>query len=449
MNIGMESKPGNAINSARLDFRTLLKQFVISAVLVNWLAACASVSGINGENGGIVGGIKPPVAAEPFPSSSPHNPEAKSHSFAKANEALNAEPSVPAKSTVYYPFDVSAVQDAGKPIVLAYAKYLGDHPEQTLRVEGNTDDRGSRDYNLALGQRRADGVKQMLVLAGAKSSQIDAVSFGEEMPKMTGHDEASQAQNRRSDIVLLAQAKKAKAVPRVIKMFRDCPDCPEMVVIPPGSFEMGSNDGEADEKPVHRVTIIRAFAMGRTEVTQGQWRNVMGNNPSEFTGCGDNCPVEQVSWNDAQKFVQKLGTITGRKYRLPTESEWEYACRADGANEYCGSDNVVSVAWYGAHAYPGGDSDKTTNPVAGKKANAFGLYDMSGNVWEWVEDSYHVNYSNAPADGSAWSGDGAKRVLRGGSWDYYPQYVRATVRGWDVPSARTSFYGIRVARTLP
>ena len=175
----------------------------------------------------------------------------------------------------------------------------------------------------------------------------------------------------------------------------------------------------------------------------------MGSNPSEFTGCGDNCPVERVSWNDAQEYLKKLSAKTGHQYRLPSEAEWEYACRAGETNEYCGSDNVDSVAWYGAHAYPVGDSDKTTNPVATKQANAFGLFDMSGNVWEWVADSYHTSYAGAPTDGSAWEGDKSRRMLRGGSWDYYPQYVRASVRGWDEPISRTSFYGIRVARTLP
>jgi len=122
------------------------------------------------------------------------------------------------------------------------------------------------------------------------------------------------------------------------KTFRDCPDCPEMVIIPAGSFDMGSNNGEVNEKPVHRVTIAKPFAMGMTEVTQGQWKAVMGNNPSSFSNCGDTCPVEQVSWNDVQGFLQKLNAKTGKQYRLPSEAEWEYACRAEGKQEYCGSD---------------------------------------------------------------------------------------------------------------
>ena len=229
------------------------------------------------------------------------------------------------------------------------------------------------------------------------------------------------------------------------KIFRDCADCPEMVVIPAGSFDMGSNN-DPNEKPVHRVTISRTFAMGKTEVTQGQWKEIMGDNPSKYTGCGDNCPVDQVSWNDAQAFIQKLNAKTGKQYRLPTEAEWEYACRAGGQQEYCGGDNPDSISWYGALAKPAGNSGKTTNPVATKQANAFGLYDMSGNVWEWVEDSYHDDYNGAPADGSAWQGDGALRVPRGGSWSYLQ---RAAKRGGSEPAFRYSTIGFRLARTLP
>lgn len=199
--------------------------------------------------------------------------------------------------------------------------------------------------------------------------------------------------------------------------FRDCPDCPEMVVIPAGG------------------PIGQSFAIGKTEVTQGQWKAIMGNNPSHFSGglfskgCGDNCPVEKVSWNDAKKFIQKLNAKTGKQYRLPSEAEWEYACRAGGQQEYCGSDNVGSVAWYSDN------SGGTTHPVALKQPNAYGLYDMSGNVWEWVEDCY--------------DGDCAKRVLRGGSWCYVPQDSRATKRSRGEPACRNYVYGFRLARMLP
>jgi len=229
-------------------------------------------------------------------------------------------------------------------------------------------------------------------------------------------------------------------------VFKDCGDCPEMVVVPAGSFDMGSNNGEDNEKPVHRVTIGKPFAMGKTEVTQGQWKAIMGDNPSKYINCGDNCPVEMVSWDDAQSFIQKLNDKTGKQYRLPSEAEWEYACRAGGMHTYCGSDDPDSVSWYGGSSKPAGNSGKTTNPVATRQPNAFGLHDMSGNVWEWVEDSYHVNYIGAPDNGSAWQGDGSLRVPRGGSWSYLQ---RAAKRGGSQPKYRFGTIGLRLARTLP
>ena len=426
-----------------MDSVISLKKLVVSAILVNLLVACTG-----GYKGSSVL-LKPSVIDQPMPTITSQKVRTKSVLAARAAESSHDAAPIAPMSSLYYPLDVSTVQDDGKPIILSYAKYLAEHPDQKMRVEGNADERGSRVFNLALGQRRADGVKKMLVLAGANVSQIDAISFGEEKPKRTGHDESAWRENRRGDIVLLMQTNIAKIEPPVIAEFRDCEGCPDMVVIPPGSFVMGSSNGESDEKPVHQVTISHPFAIGKTEVTQGQWRALMGNNPSIFSSCGDTCPVEQVSWKDAQKYIQKLNQKTGQLYRLPSEAEWEFACRATESNQYCGSENKDSVAWYGAHAYPAGNSDKTTNPVASRQANAFGLFDMSGNVWEWVEDSYHVNYSTAPVDGSAWVTDGDKHVLRGGSWDNYPQYVRASVRGWDESTSRTNFYGFRLVRVLP
>ena len=229
------------------------------------------------------------------------------------------------------------------------------------------------------------------------------------------------------------------------KIFKDCADCPEMVVIPAGSFDMGSNN-DPSEMPVHRVTIGRKFALGKTEVTQVQWRAIMGDNPSKFASCGDNCPVEQVKWDDAKAFIEKLNAKTGKQYRLPSEAEWEYACRAGGQHEYCGSDNLDSIGWYGGLAKPAGNSGKTTNPVATKQPNAWGLYDMSGNVWEWVEDVYHDSYNGAPADGSAWQGVSMMHVPRGGSWSYAQ---RASKRSGSESDFRYSTIGFRLARNLP
>ena len=240
------------------------------------------------------------------------------------------------------------------------------------------------------------------------------------------------------------------------KVFKDCADCPDMVEIPSGSFVMGS-DQIQQATPAHKVSFAKPFALARTEITQGQWRAVMGSNPSYFARCGDNCPVERVSWTDAQKFVRSLSEKTGQAYRLPSEAEWEYACRAGGSFTYCGSDNADSIAHSRA------SHDNKTLPVAGKQANAFGLYDMSGSVWEWMEDCWHDNYQGAPSDGSAWTtGETCSRsVVRGGSWFNDPR--PAAERGiasfyWDVRAGRANkfppdvvgyAFGLRPVRVLP
>jgi formylglycine-generating enzyme required for sulfatase activity len=241
------------------------------------------------------------------------------------------------------------------------------------------------------------------------------------------------------------------------RVFKDCDDCPDMVEIPPGSFVMGS-ERRQESTPAHKVTFANPFALARTEITQGQWRAVMGGNPSYFASCGDNCPVEKVSWSDAQKFVRKLSEKTGQAYRLPSEAEWEYACRAGGSFAFCGSDDPDSIALNRA-----GHHGKTY-PVARKQANAFGLYDMSGNVWEWTEDCWHDNYTGAPGDGSAWIAGGScswSRVVRGGSWysDPRPAAERGIAVGhWDVrgggrprfpPEVVGFTFGLRPARVLP
>lgn len=226
------------------------------------------------------------------------------------------------------------------------------------------------------------------------------------------------------------------------KSLRDCDECPEMVMVPAGVFQMGSGTG--NEAPAHTVRISKPFAIGRTEVTQGQWRAIMGSNPSHFKACGDFCPVESVSWDDAQEFIRRINARTGKQYRLPSEAEWEYACRAGGRDEYCGGGNLDAVAWYTANS-----SDKT-QPVGQKKPNAFGLYDMSGNVWEWVQDAYSSNYQGAPTDGSAWDvgSEPTYRVLRGGSWSNLNGIVRATYRYRGPRDQRDEYFGFRLVRVL-
>lgn len=226
------------------------------------------------------------------------------------------------------------------------------------------------------------------------------------------------------------------------RTFKDCFSCPEMIILPAGSFDMGSNNGGGDEKPVHHVSIKQPFAMSKTEITQGEWKSVMGNSPSYFKNCGENCPVEQVSWEDAKAFIQKLNIKTGKLYRLPSEAEWEYACRAGSQQNYCGGDTVESVAWYSKN------SSEIPHSTAQKQANAWGLYDMSGNVWEWVEDNFHVDYNGAPDDGTAWHGENVQHVIRGGAWNLIPELVRATVRSAGAPVLKDYYYGFRLVRTL-
>jgi formylglycine-generating enzyme required for sulfatase activity len=201
----------------------------------------------------------------------------------------------------------------------------------------------------------------------------------------------------------------------------------EMVSLPAGKFLMGSSESD-DEKPPHQVKV-NSFAIGKYPITQAQYEAVMGTNPSRFKNNPQN-PVEKVSWNDAQAFCQKLSRITGKTYRLPTEAEWEYACRAGTTTRYYFGDNdnqLGNYAWYD------GNSGGKTHPVGQKKPNGWGLYDMSGNVWEWCEDDWHDSYIGAPNDGSAWlDNDNRSQSLkcpRGGSWYDYPNDCRSACRG--------------------
>ena len=200
-------------------------------------------------------------------------------------------------------------------------------------------------------------------------------------------------------------------------------------------------DGYADEKPVHEV-CVRNFSIGKYEVTQGQWKAIMGNNFFYFKNCGDSCPVELVSWADVQEFIQKLNTRSGKAYRLPTEAEWEYAARSGGRNEkYAGAnDTLDDYVWYGSNSGNG------THPVGQKKPNSLGLYDMSGNVWEWVFDCYGDKYyANSPKDNPQGLSSGTSRVLRGGGWSDGPQGVRVANRNRGNPVLRINDVGFRIA----
>jgi len=226
----------------------------------------------------------------------------------------------------------------------------------------------------------------------------------------------------------------------------------EFVSIKPGSFIMGSpssEHGHLNNERQHKVTLTKGFYMQTTEVTQGQWEAVMGSNPSHFKNCGDNCPVEKVSWNDAQEFIRKLNRKERtNRYRLPTDAEWEYAARAGSTTAFangviselrCGYDlNLDAMGWYC------GNSGKRTHRVAGKKPNRWGLYDMHGNVWEWCQDWYEKNYPSGSAIDPTGPSSGSYRVYRGGSWSNRARRCRSASRLRNEPGNRDNYLGFRL-----
>ena len=216
----------------------------------------------------------------------------------------------------------------------------------------------------------------------------------------------------------------------------------KMIRVEGGTFTMGAtseqgSDAFNDEKPAHQVTVS-TFSIGETEVTQELWQAVMGSNPSEFKG--PRRPVEEVSWEDCQNFIRELNSLTGRRFRLPTEAEWEYAARGgnkSNGHKYAGSSAIDNVAWYDENS--GG-----THDVATKRANELGLYDMSGNVCEWCQDWYG-SYSSGSQTNPTGASSGSYRVFRGGSWHSSAGYCRVSIRSSSTPSFRDYFLGLRLA----
>ncbi len=241
---------------------------------------------------------------------------------------------------------------------------------------------------------------------------------------------------------------------------------PEMRRLPKGTFLMGSPESEEDRSPTdekqHEVEIGTVFAISVTEVTQGQYEQVMGSNPAQFKGDAER-PVENVTFLDAVSYCNKLSVIEKqtpcyriegeevtwvdglrcRGYRLPTEAEWEYAARADGKTRYAGSDTLDDVAWWA------GNAKGTTHPVGSQRGNAWGLHDFSGNVWEWVWDRYQSDYQQLPRIDPMGAESGSDRVIRGGSWDIDAQIARVAFRFDDEPGYRDASRGFRLARSYP
>jgi formylglycine-generating enzyme required for sulfatase activity len=226
-------------------------------------------------------------------------------------------------------------------------------------------------------------------------------------------------------------------------LYRDSTTGMEFILVKGGCFEMGDafGDGNADERPGHEV-CLKDFYLGKYEVTQGQWKRVMGGNPSHFQVSDDN-PVDTVSWNDAQEFIRRLSQMSGKSYRLPTEAEWEYAARSGGKREkWAGTSSEFELRDY---AWFSGNSGSKTHPVGQKKPNGPGFYDMSGNVWEWCGDWGDKDYyRNSPKNDPPGPSGGQYKMLRGGSWEHYWVGVRTAVRLKLDASARGITLGFRL-----
>lgn len=254
---------------------------------------------------------------------------------------------------------------------------------------------------------------------------------------------------------------KVVVAPKTGRVFRDCSTCPEMVVVPAGSFKMGdlTDDeiGGSAEQPVHPVSFLHSFAIGKYEVTQPQWRAIMGNDPSTWSD--DKLPVWNVSWNEIKAYLanlnSKLGLVGKKRYRLLSEAEWEYAARAGTTTIYsCGNDEkcLDRIAWYGVNSgngKPAWTGAGEPHAVGSKAPNAWGLHDMIGNLWEFVEDCWNDGHDGAPDNGSAFlTGDCQRRVVRGGGWFHNAKNQRSAVRGMNPVGKGNDNVGFRVARTI-
>ena len=215
-----------------------------------------------------------------------------------------------------------------------------------------------------------------------------------------------------------------------------------MVRVEAGTFTMGATaemeDPYDDEKPTHQVTLTNDYYIGKYEVTQALWKAVMGKKPSKFKG--DNLPVENVSWDDCKEFISQLNRITGKTFRLPTEAEWEYAARGGKKSrgyQYSGSNDISDVAWYD------GNSGNKTHAVGSKQANELGIYDMSGNVWEWCQD-WHGSYSSSSQTNPTGVKSGSYRVIRGEGWFSGARICRSSYRDGRLPYASSRDQGLRL-----
>ena len=305
-----------------------------------------------------------------------------------------------------------------------------------------------------------------IYLPSAGIFYIEVVSIADRNVKYTRNYEVKDFKDDLLEVRLPVDSKTTSSAPSAASSGANSytdPLAGAFIKVSGGTFTMGCTGEQtgcgSDESPAHRVTLSD-FYLGETEVTQAQWRAVMGNDPSNFSGC-DQCPVEQVSWDAIQDFLSKLNSRSGgARYRLPTEAEWEYAARGGNQSrsyQYAGSNNLDEVAWYynnSGDRYLSGSWDYNqlssnncrTHPVKTKRANELGLYDMSGNVWEWCSDWYG-DYSSGNQTNPSGPSSGSYRVLRGGSWNDDPALCRVALRDYYAPDYRYDYLGFRLART--
>ncbi len=296
---------------------------------------------------------------------------------------------------------------------------------------------------LAEEKRKADEAERKKAEKAEKEKQV---TIAEERRKA---DEVEKKKIAAEQVRLVEEKKRKEEAeqkrlaalgPKSGDVFTDPITGMELVYVPKGCFQMGDTfgNGDNDEKPVHEV-CVDGFSIGRYEVTQGEYTKITNSNPAKFKK-GDRYPVEQVSWDDAQAFIRSLNSKSDKSYRLPTEAEWEYAARSGGRKEkYAGVDSPDAVAWYSTN------SGGSTHQVGTKSPNALGLYDMSGNVWEWCQDWFAFSYyNNSPRDNPQGSSSGVDRVLRGGSWRNVPRGVRAAYRDGHAPGYRNINLGFRL-----
>nr|AEQ20334.1 formylglycine-generating sulfatase-like enzyme [uncultured bacterium EC5] len=368
-----------------------------------------------------------PVAAPPRPAANPPPPAPKP---GPAPEPVaSPPPGLASATTVSYPAKHRWPEPAGDPRELA-STATASYPAKRIS------------WPLVGGGAAAVAVVGFLMLRPARSPQpSDAAPAAQTQPIAQQSVRTPQPPAAAPPAQAQPIAQQSRPAGRV---FRDCPDCPEMVVIPAGSFLMGSPKSEPDRKddegPQRRVTL-RSFALGKTEVTQAQWKALMGSSPS-FQQCGDDaCPVDWVSWNDAQEYVRRLSAKTGKQYSLPSEAQWEYAARAGTTTAFhTGAEISTAQANF---------LSKAPIKVASFAANAFGLHDMHGNVSEWVQDCYDAKAyaGKAPNDGSAYDATTcASRALRGGCWGFGAENLRSSDRGKLPPDASLGITGFRVCR---